>query len=481
MSKAIINSPVVRATSFLIGDITGVNYLRIAGAFHIFCLRTGRLGRCLCWSAVVLRLFAAVAVCFTLQAVAVPYGDATIPQASRAQEIRLGQTLPYTGPAAALGVIGKVQAAYFEMINKSGGINGRRIVFFSMDDAGDPRKTRELTRKLVEKQDVLAIVGTQGEEANGAIQEYLNAARIPQLFVGSRSQRIADPVHFPWTMGIAPTYATEAAVYVQYALKSLPNIRIGVLRGDDEAGHGYLQGVRDVLGDRAHDLIVKDVTALPDTAAVESEVSELQSSGANVFINVASPALSLVALRRAAKIGWRPLQFVSMDVAASVAGWPKADADLATGLISMRYLKDPRDPTWGGFRRHRFQFEEFSRWASDPEAEKYERIFIERYAPGVDPHDPLVISAYNVADLTVRLLIACGSEITRARIMGYAANLRGVALPLVNPGILLNTDATRYTPITQGQLIRFQGAAATEFGAVLDSAPPSGDAWITAH
>ncbi len=365
-------------------------------------------------------------------------------------EIKIGNTMPYSGPASAYGTIGKAEAAYFKMINDKGGINGRKINFVSLDDGYSPPKTVEQTRRLVEQEDVLLDFSPLGTPTNTAIQKYLNAKKVPQLFVATGATKWGDPAHYHWTMGWQPTYQTEGRVYAKYMLENMPNAKIGVLYQNDDYGKDYLKGLKDGLGAKAVTMIVKEVSYETTDPDVSSQIISLQASGADVFYDVTTPKFAAQAIREAHNIGWHPLHFLN-SVSNSVGAVLKpAGLDASEGLISVEYEKDPTDPKF-----------------SNDEGYKDWLAWMRKYYPDGDPNDTFNVFGYNEAATLVQVLKQCGDDLTRANVMKQAANLHDLALPMLLPGIAINTSPTDYYPIKQEQMAKFNGKTWELFGNVV--------------
>ncbi|HYM30546.1 MAG TPA: ABC transporter substrate-binding protein [Candidatus Cybelea sp.] len=362
-------------------------------------------------------------------------------------EIKLGQTMPYSGPASSYGTIGRIEAAYFKMINDKGGINGRKIDLISLDDGYDPPKTVEQMRKLVEEDNVLLDFNSLGTPTNTAIQRYLNLKKVPQLFIASGATKWGNPKRFPWTMGWQPSYQTEGHIYAKYILQKFPDAKIGVLYQDDDYGKDYLKGLVDGLGAKAQSMIVKRDTYETTDPTVESQVIGLQGSGANVFYNVSIPKYAAQAIRKAYDIGWHPTQLLN-NVSASVGATLKpAGLDKATGIVSTQYLKDPTDP----------------RWQNDQKMIEF-KAFLAKYDPEADPSDANNAYGYSVSETMVQVLKQCGDDLTRESVMEQAASLHDFSLPLLLPGIEVHTSATHFYPVDQEQLVRFDGKTWVPFG-----------------
>ena len=368
-------------------------------------------------------------------------------------EIKIGNIMPYSGPASAYGVIGHIEAAYFRKVNDEGGINGRKINFISYDDSYSPPKAVEQARKLVEDDQVLLIFNSLGTPSNTAIQRYMNEKKVPQLFVATGATKWNDPKHFPWTMGWQPSYQTEARIYASYILKNKPNAKIGVLYQNDDYGKDYLKGLTDGLGDKAKSMIVSEQAYDVSEPAVDSEMVNLKASGADVFVDFSTPKFAAQSIRKAAEIGWHPMFFLN-NVSASVGSVLKpAGLDHAQGIISAAYLKDATDPEWKSDK-------DMKEWSA----------FMDKYAPDADKSDASTVYAYAVARTMVQVLKQCGNDLTRANVMKQAASLKNFDPGLLLPGITINTSASNFAPIAQLQLIRFNDQTWHRFGPIMGQA-----------
>ena len=366
-------------------------------------------------------------------------------------EIKIGQTMPYSGPASAYGTIGKAEAAYFKKINDEGGINGRKINFISLDDGYSPPKTVEMVRKLVEQDEVLLVFQTLGTAANTAVQKYLNAKKVPQLFVASGATKWNDPQGSPWTMGWQPNYQTETTIYAKHILKTKPNAKIGVLFQNDDYGKDYLKGLKDGLGDKTK-MIVAEVSYEVSDPTVDSQIVQLQGSGADVFVNITTPKFAAQAIRKAFDIGWKPVQYlnnVSIGVGSVLT---PAGLDKSAGIISSNYGKDPADPTWD----------------NDPAMNEF-RAFMKKYYPDGSLIDNFNSYGYSVARTLVQVLKQCGDNLTRENVVKQAASLKDFDTGITLPGIRINTSPTDFAPIEAVQLMKFDGKTWVLFGEVLDS------------
>jgi branched-chain amino acid transport system substrate-binding protein len=365
-------------------------------------------------------------------------------------EIKLGQTMPYSGPASSYGTIGKVEAAYFRMINEHGGVNGRKIDLISLDDGYSPPKTVEQVRRLVEEDHVLATFQTLGTPTNTAIVTYMNEHKVPQLFVATGATKWGDYKNTPWTIGWQPTYQTEGHIYAKYILQNLPNAKIGILYQNDDYGKDYVKGLKDGLGDKAAKMIVKEVSYETSDPTVESQVVSLQQSGADLFYNVAIPKFAAQAIRKAYDIGWHPTQILNNVSASIAATLIPAGVEKAVGIISTQYLKESFDPTWANDKGMKDWF-----------------AFMKQYYPEGDVKDLANVYGYSVAATMVQVLKQCGDDLTRQNLMKQATNLKDFELPLLLPGIKIKTSPTHYFPITQEKLIKFDGKEWVPMGEVV--------------
>jgi ABC-type branched-subunit amino acid transport system substrate-binding protein len=361
-------------------------------------------------------------------------------------EIRLGQTMPYSGPASAYGTIGKVEAAYFAKVNDEGGINGRKINLISLDDGYSPPKTVEQTRRLVEQDGVLLTFQNLGTPPNTAIHKYLNQKKVPQLFVATGATMWGDPEHFPWTMGWQPSYQTEAHIYAKYLLQNQPNAKIGILYQNDDYGKDYVKGLKDGLGAAAAKMIIAEASYEVTDPTVDSQIVSLKGSGADVFFNVTTPKFAAQAVRKAYDIDWHPLEILN-NVSISIgAVLEPAGLDKSTGLLSAQYYKDPADPAT----------------AQEPAMLEWD-AFMKKYYPDGSTADAFNVYGYLAAQTMVQVLKQCGNDLTRENVMRQAANLN-LALPLLQPGITISTGPKDFFPIKQMRLQRFDGKRWVPFG-----------------
>ncbi len=364
-------------------------------------------------------------------------------------EIKIGNTMPYSGPASAYGVIGKTEEAYFNKINAEGGINGRKIKFISYDDAYSPPKAVEQTRKLVESDEVLLMFNPLGTPSNSAIQKYLNSKKIPQLFVATGASKWNDPKDFPWTMGWQPSYQSEAHIYAKYLLKEKPDTKIGVLYQNDDFGKDYLKGLKDGLGAKAS-LIAAEESYETSEPSIDGHIVKLKAAGVDVFISITTPKFAAQAIKKLAEMDWHPLHIVS-NVSASVGGVIKpAGFENSQGILSATYAKDGSDPQWD----------------NDPGMQKF-YAFLKEYYPDGDRLNGSVVYGYGAAQTMIQVLKQCGDDLTRANVMKQAANLKNFAPDTLLPGITINTSPTDYAPIKQLQMMRFKGEKWDLFGDII--------------
>jgi len=369
-----------------------------------------------------------------------------------ATEIKIGHTNPYSGPASAYGTIGKVITAYFKKVNDEGGINGRKINFISADDGYSPPKTVEMVRRLVEQDQVAFVFNTLGTPTNSAIHKYMNQQKVPQLFVATGATKWGDPEHFPWTMGWQPTYQAEGHIYAQYVLKNVPNAKIGILYQNDDYGKDYVKGLKDALGDAAKKIIVMEQTYEVTDPTVDSQIVNLKNSGANVFYNVTIPKFAVQAIKKAHDVGWKPLHLLN-SVSSSVGVVLKpAGLEASKDIITARYLKDVTDPQWKNDAGYKD-------WLA----------FMQKYYPDGSTVDDFNVYAYTVAQGLVHVLKQCGNDLSRENIMKQAANIKDLSLPMLLPGIKVNTTPTDFYPLEQEQLAKFDGERWVNFGEIYDA------------
>ena len=367
-------------------------------------------------------------------------------------EIKIGNTNPYSGPASAYGTIGKVIGAYFKKVNDEGGVNGRKINYITYDDGYSPPKAVEMVRKLVEQDQVALLFQTLGTPTNSAIHKYMNTQKVPHLFVATGATKWNDPKNFPWTMGFQPNYQTEGRVYASYILKNFPDAKVGILYQNDDYGKDYLKGMEDGLGANASKLIVMKQSYEVTDPTVDSQIINLKNSGANVFFNITIPKFAVQAIKKAHDIGWKPTHFLN-NVSSSLATVLKpAGLEASKGLITALYMKEVTDPQWSKDKG-------YTDWVA----------FMKKYYPEGNLEDQSNAYGYNVAILMVQVLKQCGNDLSRENIMKQAANLKDFDLPLLLPGMKINTSPTDHAPIEQEQLAKFDGERWVLFGEIFDA------------
>ena len=365
-------------------------------------------------------------------------------------EIKIGNIMPYSGPASAYGIIGKTQAAYFNKINAEGGINGRKINFISYDDGYSPPKAVEQARKLVESDEVLLIFNSLGTPSNSAIQKYMNTKKVPQLFVATGATKWNDPKNFPWTMGWQPNYQSEGVIYAKYLMKEKPDGKIGILYQNDDFGKDVLKGLKDGLGSKGASMIVAEEPYETSVPTVDSQIVALKSKGADVFVSITTPKFGAQSIKKVAELGWKPL-FILNNVASSTGSVIKpAGFENAQGVISATYGKDPTDP----------------QWKDDPGVKNFD-AFLAKYFPEANRADSSVAFGYSSAQTMVHVLKMCGDNLTRENVMKQAASIKDLQLEMGLPGIKLNSSPTDFAPISQLQLMKFTGERWQLFGPII--------------
>jgi len=368
------------------------------------------------------------------------------------KEIKIGNIMPYSGPASSYGTIGRGISAYFKRLNEEGGINGRKINIISYDDGYSPPRAVEQSRRLVEQDRVLFIFQPLGTPSNSAIWKYMNDKQVPQLFVASGATKWGDPTGHPWTMGWQPTYQTEAHIYAQYLLKNRPAAKIAVLYQNDDFGKDYLKGLRDGLGTAAAKMIIAEQSYEVSDPTVDSQMVNLKKSGADLFLNISTPKFALQAIKKAADLGWKPLQILT-NVSTSLATvMTPAGPEASKGIISAFYLKDYDDP----------------QWKDDPATREW-LAWMKKYYPDGNLHEQFNIYAYCVSQTLVQVLKQAGNDLSRANVMKQAANLKDLTLPMLLPGIKINTGPNDFFPIKQERLARFDGERWVLFGELIDA------------
>ena len=364
-------------------------------------------------------------------------------------EIKIGNIMPYSGPASAYATIGKTEAAYFKKLNEEGGINGRKIDFISYDDGYNPAKTVEQARKLVESDEVLLIFNSLGTANNTAIQKYMNAKKVPQLFVATGAAKWNDPKNFPWTMGWQPSYQVEARIYAAYILKSHPGKTIAILYQNDDFGKDYVIGLRDGLGDQANKLIVMEASYETTSPTVDSQVVQIKASNPDIFVNISTPKFAAQAIKKIGELNWNPIHFLT-NVSVSVGSVMKpAGYENSQGILSAAYLKDPKDP----------------QWKNDPGLNEW-RAFMTRWYPEGDQEDAATVFAYGIAKGLEQVLRQCKDDLTRENIMRQATNLN-FEIGIYLPGTRIKTSPTDFAPLEQLQMMRFKGESWQLFGPLM--------------
>ncbi|KJC57579.1 branched-chain amino acid ABC transporter substrate-binding protein [Bradyrhizobium sp. LTSPM299] len=367
-------------------------------------------------------------------------------------EIKIGNIMPYSGPASAYGIIGRTEAAYFKKINDAGGINGRKINFISYDDAYSPPKAVEQARKLVESDEVLLVFNSLGTPSNSAIQKYMNSKKVPQLFVATGATKWNDPKEFPWTMGWQPNYQSETQIYAKYILKNMPNAKIAVIFQNDDYGKDYLKGLKDGLGQKAASMIVAEESFETSEPSIDNHIVKLKSSNADVFIDIATPKFAAQAIKKVTELGWKPTHFLN-NVSASVGSVIRpAGYENAQDIISANYLKDASD----------------RQWDNDPGMKEF-YAFMAKDFPEGDRLDGGTVVGFGVAQTLVQVLKQCGDNLTRENVMKQAANLQDFRTEVLLPGIKINTGPSDFAPISQLQLMKFKGERWELFGDVISA------------
>lgn len=372
-------------------------------------------------------------------------------------EIKIGQTLPFSGPASAYASIGKTQAAYFNMINEQGGVNGRKINLIQYDDGYSPPKAVEQVRKLVENDEVLFMFQMIGTPSNAAVQKYLNGKKVPQLFAATGASRFSDPKNYPWTLGFNPNYFVEGRIYGQYVLKNYPDAKVGVLYQNDDLGRDYLNGIKSGLGDKAATMVVGEASYEVSDPTIDSQILKLKAAGADVLFSASTPKFAAQAIKKNAELGWKPVHILDINATSVGAVMQPAGLEASKGVVSVNYGKDPLDPTW----------------KDDPGMKRYFE-FMAKYYPEGDKNSSFNSYGYGTAQLMVHVLKQCGDDLTRENVMKQATNLRDVQLDLALPGIVNNSTPNDYRVNKQLQMMRFNGERWEMFGPILVDDGPAG-------
>jgi ABC-type branched-subunit amino acid transport system substrate-binding protein len=367
-------------------------------------------------------------------------------------EIKIGNIEAYSGPASAYGIIGKTEEAYFKMVNDQGGIKGRKINFISYDDGYSPPKTVEQTRKLIESDGVLFIFNPLGTPTQSAVHKYMNAKKIPQLFIASGSSKWDDAKNFPWTMGYQPSYRSEARIFAKYILATKPDAKVAVFYANDDFGKDYLLGLKDVFGDKASKLIIAEESYENSEPTIDSHIVKLKNTGADVFVNISTPKFAAQAIKKMHEIGWKPMHLMT-DVSISIGAVMKpAGFDASEGILSAGYLKDASDPQW-----------------KDDAGMKKFMAFVEKYMPGANIADANMVYGYSAAQTMVHVLEQCGDDLTRANIMKQAASIKEFVPDTLIPGVHVKTSAADFAPIEQLKMMKFTNGKWDLFGDVLSA------------
>ncbi|MBB5050714.1 ABC-type branched-subunit amino acid transport system substrate-binding protein [Afipia massiliensis] len=395
-------------------------------------------------------LCAAVAAGFLVAATGSAMAQKKYDTGATDTEIKIGNIIPYSGPASAYGVVGKAMEGYFKKINEEGGINGRKVNFISYDDAYSPPKAVEQTRKLVESDEVLLVFGALGTPSNSAIQKYMNAKKTPHLFLATGATKWNDPKAFPWTMGWLPSYQSEGRIYAKYLLKEKPDAKIAVLYQNDDFGKDYLKGIQDGLGAKKSMIVAEESYELSEPT-IDSHIVKLKSLNPDVLVIFTTPKFGAQTIKKVGELGWKPTMIIANVSASTATVMKPAGFDNAQGVISASYAKDASDPQWN----------------DDPGMKEF-KAFHAKYVPEANVADSSLLTGYNMAQTMAVLLKQCGDDLTRANVMKQAANIKGLQQGGLLPGIKINTSPTDFSPIEQLQLMRFKGERWELFGGVVD-------------
>jgi branched-chain amino acid transport system substrate-binding protein len=372
-------------------------------------------------------------------------------------EIKIGQTVPFSGPASAYASIGKTQAAYINMVNEQGGVNGRKINLIQYDDAYSPPKAVEQVRKLVESDEVLVTFQIIGTPSNAAVQKYLNTKKVPQLFAATGASKFTDPKNFPWTLGFNPNYFVEGRIYGQYIIKNYPNAKVGVLYQNDDLGKDYLNGIKAGLGDKAATMVVGEASYETTDPTIDSQILKLKSAGADLFFSASTPKFAAQAIKKNAEIGWAPVHILDINATSVGAVMQPAGLEASKGVISVNYGKDPSDPTW----------------KDDAGLKKY-LDFMAKYYPDGDKNSIFNTYGYSTTQLLIHVLKQCGDDLTRENVLKQATNLKDVRLDLSLPGIVNTTTPNDYRVNKQLQMMKFNGERWELFGPIIEDTGAAG-------
>ena len=394
----------------------------------------------------------AAAAAFSLLATQSAFAQKRYDTGASDSEIKIGNIMPYSGPASAYGIIGKTEEAYFKMINEAGGVNGRKINFISYDDGYSPPKAVEQTRKLIESDEVLLIFNALGTPSQTAVQKYHNAKKVPQLFVATGASKWNDPKDFPWTMGFQPSYRVEARIFAKYILKEKPNAKVAIFYANDDFGKDYLAGIKDIFGSKASSLIVAEESYETTEPSIDSHIVKLKGTGADVFVNISTPKFAAQAIKKMAELEWKPTHVLT-DVSVSIGAVMKpAGLEASEGILSAQYMKDASDPQW-----------------KDDEGMKKFMAFIDKYMPGANVADLNLAYGYAAAQTMVQVLKQCGDDLTRENVMKQAASLKDFAPDTLIPGIKVSTSPTDFGPIEQLKMMQFKGGKWELFGDIISA------------
>jgi branched-chain amino acid transport system substrate-binding protein len=394
----------------------------------------------------------AAAAAFSLLATQSAFAQKKYDTGASDTEIKIGNVEAYSGPASVYGVIGKIEEAYFKMVNDAGGVNGRKINFISYDDGYSPPKTVEQVRKLIESDEVFLIFNALGTPTQSAVQKYHNAKKVPQLFLATGASKWNDPKDFPWTMGFQPSYRVEARIFAKYILKEKPNARIAIFYANDDFGKDYVAGIKEILGNKASGMIVAEESYETTEPSIDSHIVKLKGTGADVPVNISTPKFAAQAIKKMAELEWKPMH-VMTDVSISIGAVMKpAGLDASEGILSATYIKDASDPQW-----------------KDDEGMKKFLAFIDKYMPGANISDTNLVYGYAAAQTMVQVLKQCGDNLTRENVMNQAASLKDFTADTLIPGIGINTSPTDFAPIEQLKMMQFKGGKWELFGDIISA------------
>jgi len=367
-------------------------------------------------------------------------------------EIKIGNVEAYSGPASAYGIIGKVEEAYFKMINDQGGINGRKIAWISYDDGYSPPKTVEQTRKLIESDEVFLVFNALGTPTQTAVQKYHNAKKVPQLFLATGASKWNDPKDFPWTMGFQPSYRVEARIFAKYILKEKPNAKVAIFYANDDFGKDYVAGIRDIFGSKAASQIVAEESYESTEPSIDGHIVKLKGTGADVLVNISTPKFAAQAIKKMAEVEWKPMHVLT-NVSMSIGSVMKpAGFEASQGILSAGYLKDASDPQW-----------------KDDEGMRKFMAFIDKYMPGANVSDVNLVFGFAAAQTMVEVLRKCGDDLTRENVMKQAASLKDFTPDTLIPGVKINTSPTDFAPIEQLKMMQFTGERWEPFGDIISA------------